>query len=115
VLTVRQPWANLIMSGEKTIEYRSWGTTYRGELWIHAAQAVDDPGAAVDLPRGVILGRVQLVDVLRVDGARHWMLSDPQPFAERFPCRGHLKLWPAPDDLVNRTLASRLTDLDCRL
>ena len=33
-LSVKQPWASLIASGEKTIETRTWPTSYRGELLI---------------------------------------------------------------------------------
>lgn len=33
-LSVRQPWANLIAAGLKTIETRTWATSYRGELLI---------------------------------------------------------------------------------
>lgn len=35
-LTIWQPWATLIALGEKCIETRSWSTTYRGPLAIHA-------------------------------------------------------------------------------
>jgi hypothetical protein len=37
VLTLWQPWASLVQLGVKTIETRSWSTTYRGPLAIHAA------------------------------------------------------------------------------
>lgn len=33
-LSVKQPWASLIASGEKTIETRTWCTGYRGPLVI---------------------------------------------------------------------------------
>jgi len=36
VLTIREPWASLIGCGIKIIETRSWATSYRGELYIHA-------------------------------------------------------------------------------
>jgi len=38
VLTLTQPWATLVAIGEKRIETRSWQTSYRGPLAIHAAQ-----------------------------------------------------------------------------
>ncbi len=40
-LTVRQPWAELILRGRKPFELRSWRTKYRGPLVIHAASKVD--------------------------------------------------------------------------
>ncbi len=36
-LTVWQPWATLVAIGAKRIETRSWSTSYRGPLAIHAA------------------------------------------------------------------------------
>jgi len=36
-LSIRQPFASLICRGIKTIENRSWDTTYRGKLLIHAS------------------------------------------------------------------------------
>lgn len=36
-ITIRQPYALLISLGEKTLETRSWATSYRGPLAIHAA------------------------------------------------------------------------------
>jgi hypothetical protein len=40
-LTIRQPWATLVALGEKQFETRSWQTSYRGELAIHAGKRVD--------------------------------------------------------------------------
>lgn len=37
-ITLTQPWATLVALGAKTVETRSWGTSYRGRLLIHAAQ-----------------------------------------------------------------------------
>ena len=36
-VTVKQPWAGLIMAGMKDIENRTWETEYRGKLLIHAS------------------------------------------------------------------------------
>lgn len=41
VLTLIQPWATLVILGEKKIETRSWKTNYRGEIAIHAGKKVD--------------------------------------------------------------------------
>lgn len=40
-LSVRQPWAQLIISGMKGVENRSWKTPYRGRLYIHAGKSFD--------------------------------------------------------------------------
>ena len=36
-LTIWQPWASLLVSGQKKYETRSWATSYRGPIAIHAA------------------------------------------------------------------------------
>lgn len=33
-LSLKQPWANLVASGKKTIETRKWSTKYRGDLVV---------------------------------------------------------------------------------
>lgn len=38
VLTLTQPWASLMCFDEKRYETRSWPTSHRGELAIHAAK-----------------------------------------------------------------------------
>lgn len=37
-LTVKQPWASLIVEGIKDIENRTWKTNYRGRIYVHAAK-----------------------------------------------------------------------------
>jgi hypothetical protein len=71
-LSVRQPWAELILLGHKTIEVRSKMTHLRERIYIYAsqnrfeaeeesritAQYGIDVGA---LPRGVLVGTVQII------------------------------------------------------
>ena len=40
-LTIKQPWASLIIDGYKKYEFRSWKTNYRGKLLIHAGASID--------------------------------------------------------------------------
>lgn len=37
-ISLWQPWATLIATGAKQIETRSWATSYRGPIAIHAAK-----------------------------------------------------------------------------
>jgi hypothetical protein len=37
-ISLKQPWANLVASGKKTIETRKWSTNYRGDLVICSSQ-----------------------------------------------------------------------------
>lgn len=72
-LSVRQPYADLIVHADKWCENRSWRTNYRGPLLIHASGTADRgdleafaryPGSR---PRSSIVGMATLVDVLSVD------------------------------------------------
>ncbi len=37
VLSLTEPYATLILESKKDVETRSWKTSYRGELYIHAS------------------------------------------------------------------------------
>lgn len=39
-ISIRQPWAWLIVNGYKDIENRSWPTRFRGRVLVHAAKAM---------------------------------------------------------------------------
>lgn len=39
-LSIRQPWAWLIVNGWKDVENRSWHTSYRGFVLIHAGKGM---------------------------------------------------------------------------
>jgi hypothetical protein len=41
-LSLKQPWAALLVAGRKTIEVRRWPTGWRGPLLIHAARIPDE-------------------------------------------------------------------------
>ncbi len=77
-LSVRQPWAWLIVNGYKPVENRDWKTLRRGPLLIHAGKEIDKAGyewVAKNLPelfglipaphaieKGGIVGAVRIVD-----------------------------------------------------
>lgn len=113
VLTLKQPWATLVMDGHKPIENRGWKVNYRGDLWIHAGVGVDQEGledalsgplvAGRELPRGVVLGRVRLVDMVQdadspwaIPGQWHWVMADPRPLETPIPAAGMPGLWTWP-------------------
>lgn len=39
-LSIRQPWAWLIVNGHKDIENRTWPTRFRGRVLVHAGQTM---------------------------------------------------------------------------
>jgi len=123
-LSLTQPFASAMFSGYKAVETRSWKTNYRGRLYIHAAKgmnAVFKQFAAherfmhqrglLELPRGVILGYVDLVDIKRTEdlvdslspleklygdyryGRFGWVTENPVLLLEPIPACGKLSLW----------------------
>lgn len=104
-LSIRQPWAELIVAGLKDIENRAWPTDYRGPVLIHAGMKIEpidadlrelvkrisgfDLPQTADLPRGGIVGQAEIVDVVRSSPSR-WF-SGPYGFvlanASRLPFR----------------------------
>ncbi len=69
-LALRQPWAELLVSGRKTIEVRSKNTTYRGWFCVYASHSGTQQEVLYHfgferLPTGVIIGKAFLKDVKR--------------------------------------------------
>lgn len=76
VLSIKEPYASLIVSGVKKIETRSWKTNYRGELFIHASKTRynkeynDDFNNLIldmDMHYGEIFGKCRIVDCIYMD------------------------------------------------
>lgn len=120
VLSVRQVWAWLIVNGYKDIENRTWPTSFRGRVLIHAGKTPPDwdeidykfceeeYGVVVPregLPLGGIVGEATVVDCVEksdsqwFEGPYGFVLRDqkPLPFVS---LRGRLGFFNvAPDDL----------------
>ena len=68
-LSLKQPFADLLALGEKTIELRKWNTKFRGEFLIHASKNIDvDACERLDIEIdkisiGAIVGSAFLYDV----------------------------------------------------
>ena len=120
-LTIKQPWATLIMQGNKRFEFRSWQTKYRGELLIHAGKEIDKEAVKrlskylpKELPQGKIIGKVTLVNCVKMTPELKeellkenrdiytkssfqenygWQLADVFIFDEPINEKGHLSLW----------------------
>ena len=78
VISIKEPFATLIMNKMKLIETRSWKTNYRGELYIHASgkslakeflnnQYVFELIKDLDMNYGNIICKVNLVDCIYMD------------------------------------------------
>lgn len=113
-LTIKQPWIHAILHEGKHIENRSWPTSYRGFLALHASAK---PDRAARYPRGhrlpdpdeldcsAICGVARIVDVVAAsrskwffrpaDGSVNfgWVLTDVTALKRPIPCKGALGLW----------------------
>ena len=67
-LSLKQPWAELILQGKKTIEIRKWNTRLRGRFLIHASRQPNkeqmERFGIVSPQLGSIVGEAELVDVI---------------------------------------------------
>jgi len=106
-LSIRQPWAWLVVHGFKDIENRTWRSEPRGRIWIHASRTLDRAGCAwvwrhfpeIILPdefeMGGLIGSV-VHDGCVAENASPWftgpwghVLRDPKPCRFR-SCPGRL-------------------------
>jgi hypothetical protein len=129
-LSVQQPWVQLIVLGRKRFETRSWRTDYVGPLAIHASKTFPEASrqlcfqepfhtdlveggfrTSADLPRGCLLGFVDLVECLPAKAVLHelrdterwygdyrpgrwvWRLANPRLLAQPVPMKGQVGLF----------------------
>ena len=92
-LSLKQPWAALLVHGHKSVEVRAWPTARRGRVLIHAARVSDPrPEAWARVPReladatrqlGGLIGAADLTDCRAYRSLdefaadRHLHLNDP--------------------------------------
>ena len=66
-LSLKQPYAELVVLGKKTIELRKWNTHFRGRFLIHASKIPDEESMKKfgfeNLLCGFIVGKANLIDV----------------------------------------------------
>jgi len=121
VLSIRQPWAWLIVNGWKDVENRSWNTTIRGRFLVHAGQLMTHedyqacrlfvagfaPSLVAQIPappcleRGGIVGAATLTDCVSEHdsewfcGDYGFILADAKPLPFR-PYKGQLGFFTIP-------------------
>jgi hypothetical protein len=99
-ISLKQPWANLVASGKKTIETRKWSTNYRGDLVICSSQ---NPKIE---PYGCALCIVELYDIKPMEKqhekdacikvypkAYAWFLRNLRPINPLIPVKGSLSIF----------------------
>ena len=120
VLTIRNPWAALIIEGHKQYEFRSWKTKYRGKILIHSGMHLEKEmldrfkDFSLEYVNGAIIGEAELVDCILVDEkfsqelrsrnpvvygkSNHvenyaWKLENIKKYDRPIPIKGKLGLW----------------------
>lgn len=122
VITICNPYPELILLGEKPIENRTQRWHYRGELLIHAGKSrswmtADAWRRFPTLPYGAIVGVAAVTACLDLNarswpaeyeylhqhphaqGRFCWVLSNVLRFKHPVPCRGAQGLWTVPLDV----------------
>lgn len=154
-ISIWQPWAQLVIAGIKRIETRSWSTAHRGTLVIHAGLGGTTkrvPSAVLErwavelgitvadfrhLPRGVLLGTVEVVDCRMVvphaslatwpeidrpmapppppesamgtylAGGFGWHLDRAAVFQQTLPWKGRQRFFNVPDEVIADLIGGR--------
>jgi hypothetical protein len=133
-LSIRQPWADLILLGRKDIENRTWRTNFRGTVLIHASQRIDwdgvemesrylrrrgrlkatpDDGWEYDTTTSAIIGMLDIVDCVRrhrseyFEGPYGFVLRNPVRFRRPIERGGWLNIFQVPRAMLRGTPAFR--------
>lgn len=120
VLSIKNPWATLIISGYKKYEFRSWKTNYRGKILIHASLTSDKTAINnfnnlnLDYKNGYIIGEAEIVDCIEINKdfeeklikenkqvygmslnktGYAWKIINIMKYDEPIPAKGKLGLW----------------------
>ena len=118
-LTIKEPWATLIINGYKEYEFRSWKTNYRGRILIHSGKTTDKEACSrvkdynLDFNNGNIIGECIITDCILVDeefdkklretnpivykndhvGMYAWKLEKVIKYDKAIPQKGKLGFW----------------------
>jgi ASCH domain-containing protein len=104
-LSIRQPWAELILRGVKVCEFRHAPTQKRERVYIYAAQGASRPEDYLeyglereDLPTGLLVGTVDVVDcfqLYREDDPKErgplyaYKFANPRRLTKPLPSKNH--------------------------
>ena len=70
-LTIKQPWASLIVNNYKKYEFRTWKTNYRGKVLIHAGKTIGNKDIYnkydLEYLKGAIIGEAYITDCIQIN------------------------------------------------
>lgn len=131
-LSVRQPWAEMIISGRKPIEVRTWQRSYRGRIWIHAGREKDEALELLfgyrELFRGGYVGSAEVTSIEYIDNHRWeawremhhdrgpfqpnlfaWVLAHPRRLPSPVPAKGDVGLYTVPEETLRQLIEADRT------
>lgn len=123
-LTIKEPWASLIINNYKTYEFRSWKTNYRGKILIHAGLSLEKNELKyfedynLNYQCGNIIGEATIIDCILVtkelnkkildinnkvyknnhENLYAWKLENIVKYENPIPIKGKLGLWNYKED-----------------
>ena len=127
-LTIKEPWATLIIDGYKKYEFRSWKTNYRGKILIHAGMSEEKDMLKkfkdynLNCSKGMIIGEALLTDcilvtkefeeeLLKIDKTVYgreshemtyaWKLENIIKYDKPIPVKGKLGLWNYEEEIMH--------------
>lgn len=115
-ITICQPFAHWIITGEKLIENRTWETSYRGPLLIHAGVSrkfLLEEDDVESMTFGAIIGICELVDCVplrkvkkrpHAEGPFCFLLDNVHQFPDPIPYRGQLNIYNVDESIVRAAI-----------
>jgi hypothetical protein len=141
-LSISQPFADLVISGKKSIELRSWNTNFRGEFLVHAPLKIRiDDAKRLKINKkfvtGSIIGKAQLYDVKKYNSVKEitldqklhfstkkfqtktfgFLLKNAKPLRIPIPWKGQLGIFDVDfpkNKIKNKEIISDIIDEECR-
>ena len=113
-LSIKQPFAELILQKKKIIELRKWNTKFRGYFLIHSPKIPDKKSMKKfgfkNLPLGCIVGKAFLINVKKYTTEKEHRKDKNLHLASKYwgnygfslknikrikqiPCKGKLNFW----------------------
>lgn len=124
-LSIRQPWAELILRNRKKIEIRTWESKYRGKVLLHTGKIIDEISmkkyGMTNLFCGGLIGIFNLTAIIPFDrsnweewrlhhlsddpfreGYYAWIIKDPIRFVKPIEAKGDVGLFQIDDSDWNK-------------
>jgi hypothetical protein len=119
-ISIKNPWADLIVKGIKDIENRSWRTSYDGPIFIHISKAIDinaynilskthptliESKEYYNNQNGKIIGSFFIKNFNNSTSewadknSLHWNLENVLKFDNYFQVKGSLSIWTIPFEI----------------